>query len=102
MPLWTANGKRKTTMKFNTLTYDANLPTVQQVNVPTNSDYKVGMKVKRNGSVQSIKPSEYTIYTGEINVIPPTDYTSTTKTCEDASSMNLLSLKEADLSAVAG
>ena len=48
-------------MKFNTITYDANLPTVQQVNVPTNSDYKVGMKVKRNGSVQSIKPSEFTI-----------------------------------------
>lgn len=48
-------------MKFNTLTFDANLPTVQQVNVPTNSDYKVGMKVKRNGTVQSIKPSEFTI-----------------------------------------
>lgn len=48
-------------MKFNTITYDANLPTVQQVNVPTNTDYKVGMKVKRNGTVQSIKPSEFTI-----------------------------------------
>lgn len=68
-------------MKFNTITYDANLPTVQQVNVPTNSDYKVGMKVKRNGSVQSIKPSEFTIYTGEINVIPPTQYTAETKPC---------------------
>jgi hypothetical protein len=53
-------------MKFTTITYDANLPTVQQVNVPTNSDYKVGMKVKRNGSVQSIKPSEFTVYTGEV------------------------------------
>ena len=48
-------------MKFTTITYDANLPTVQQVNVPTNTDYKVGMKVKRNGTVQSIKPSEFTI-----------------------------------------
>ena len=48
-------------MRFNTITFDANLPTVQQVNVPTNSDYKIGMKVKRNGSVQSIKPSEFTI-----------------------------------------
>ena len=52
-------------MKFNTITLDANLPTTQQVNVPTNTDYKVGMKVKRNGEVQSIKPSEFTIYTGE-------------------------------------
>lgn len=48
-------------MNFYTLTYDADLPAVQQVNVPTNSDYKVGMKVKRNGEVQSIKPSEFTI-----------------------------------------
>lgn len=48
-------------MNFYTLTYDVDLPAVQQVNVPTNSDYKIGMKVKRNGSVQSIKPSEFTI-----------------------------------------
>ena len=48
-------------MNFYTLTYDADLPAVQQVNVPTNSDYKIGMKVKRNGAVQSIKPSEFTI-----------------------------------------
>lgn len=58
---WTANGKRKTTMKFNTLTFDANLPTVQQVNVPTNTDYKVGMKVKRNGEVQQLGPDEFTV-----------------------------------------
>lgn len=48
-------------MRFNTLVFDANLPTTQQVNVPTNTDYKIGMKVKRNGSVQSIKPSEFTV-----------------------------------------
>ena len=48
-------------MNFYTLEYDCNTPTVQQINVPTNSDYKIGMKVKRNGSVQSIKPSEFTI-----------------------------------------
>lgn len=48
-------------MKFNTLVFDANLPTTQQVNVPTNSDYRIGMKVKRNGNVQHIKPSEFTV-----------------------------------------
>lgn len=53
-------------MKFNTLTFDANLPTTQQVNVPTNTDYKVGMKVKRNGEIQQLGPDEFTIYTGEM------------------------------------
>lgn len=46
---WTANGKRKTTMRINTLVFDANLPTVQQVNIPTNTDAKIGIKVKKNG-----------------------------------------------------
>lgn len=57
-------------MRFNTITYDANLPTVQQVNVPTNTDYKIGMKVKRNGNVQSIKPSEFTITSEDGTTIP--------------------------------
>lgn len=48
-------------MRLNTLVFDANLPTVQQVNVPTNTDYKIGMKVKRNGSVQSVMPSAFTV-----------------------------------------
>lgn len=48
-------------MRFITLTFDANCPTIQQVNVPTNTDYKVGMKVKRNGEVQNINPSGFTI-----------------------------------------
>ena len=57
-------------MNFYTLTYDADLPAVQQVNVPTNSDYKIGMKVKRNGEVQSIKPSEFTITSEDGTTIP--------------------------------
>lgn len=65
-------------MKFNTLIFDANLPTTQQVNVPTNTDYKVGMKVKRNGEIQQLGPDEITIYTGEITpgattVVGPAD-----------------------------
>lgn len=89
-------------MNFYTLEYDCNTPVTQQVNAPTNTDYKVGMKVKRNGEIQSIMPSEFTIYTGEINVIPPTQYTSDSKTCENGTDTNLLTLKEADLSAMAG
>lgn len=59
-------------MKFYTLTYDANQPTVQQVNIPTNTDYKLGIKVKRNGAYQNLKPAEVTLGTlsadeGDIN-----------------------------------
>ena len=56
-------------MKFNTLTFDANLPTTQQVNVPTNTDYKVGMKVKRNGEVQQLGPDEFTITDADGNTL---------------------------------
>ena len=59
-------------MKFYTLDFDCNTPTVQQVNVPTNTDYKVGIKVKRNGTYQNLKPAEVTLGTlsadeGDIN-----------------------------------
>lgn len=56
-------------MRINTLTFDANLPTTQQVNVPTNTDYKIGMKVKRDGEVQQLGPDEITIYTGETTAV---------------------------------
>lgn len=48
-------------MNFTTIEYDCNTPVTQQINAPTNSDYKVGMKVRRNGEVQRIKPSEFTL-----------------------------------------
>ncbi len=48
-------------MKFYTLTYNCNTPTDQQINVPTNTDYKVGIKVVRNGKEQNLKPAEVTI-----------------------------------------
>jgi hypothetical protein len=48
-------------MNFYTLEYDCNTPTTQQINAPTNTDYKVGMKVRRNGEVQSINPSALTV-----------------------------------------
>lgn len=56
-------------MRINTLVFDANLPTTQQVNVPTNTDYRVGMKVTRNGEVQQLGPDEFTIYTGETSTV---------------------------------
>ena len=48
-------------MKFYTLTYDCNKPTTQQINVPTNTNYKVGIKVLRNGKEQNLKPAEVTL-----------------------------------------
>lgn len=48
-------------MNFYTLTYDANLPTKQQINVPTNTDYKLGIKVRRNGEIQNLSPESVTL-----------------------------------------
>ena len=59
-------------MKFYTLDFDCNAPTAQQINVPTNTDYKLGIKVKRNGAYQNLKPAEVTLGTlsadeGDVN-----------------------------------
>lgn len=53
--------RKEITMKFYTLEYDCNAPTVQQLNIPTNSDYRVGVKVTLNGVEQPLKPSEVTM-----------------------------------------
>lgn len=41
-------------MKLYNLTYDCNNPVVQQINVPTNTDYIVGVKVLRDGNIQNL------------------------------------------------
>ena len=48
-------------MKLYTLEFNCNKPTTQQVNIPTNTDYKVGIKVTKNGEVLDIKPTEMTL-----------------------------------------
>ena len=48
-------------MKFYTLTYDCNRPTKQQINVPTNSDFKVGVKIYKNDEEQILEPTEVTL-----------------------------------------
>ena len=45
-------------MNFYTSTYDLNNPTTTQVNVPTNTDYKIGLKFKRNGEIQNLQTTE--------------------------------------------
>lgn len=70
-------------MKFYTLTYDANQPTVQQVNIPTNTDYKLGIKVKRNGAYQNLKPAEVTLGTLSADEADINGYTTFTFSAGD-------------------
>lgn len=73
-------------MKLYTLTYDCNKPTVQQINVPTNTDYKVGIKVLRNGEEQNLKPAEVTLGTLSADEDDINGYTTFTfSACDDAS-----------------
>lgn len=48
-------------MNFTTIEYDCNTPTVQQINIPTNTDYMVGIKVKKDGQDINLQPSQLTV-----------------------------------------
>ena len=48
-------------MKLYTLAYDCNRPMPQQINVPTNTDYKVGVKIVRNGKQSILATNEVTL-----------------------------------------
>lgn len=52
-------------MNFYTLEYDCNTPTTQQINIPTNTDYKVGMKVKKDGETQTVPPKTVKLVYGD-------------------------------------
>lgn len=52
-------------MKLYTLEYDCNSPVVQQINVPTNTDYKVGVKFVKNG--YSISPLSENVTLGTLS-----------------------------------
>lgn len=53
--------KEETTMRLYTLEFNCNTPTTQQVNIPTNTDFMVGIKVTKNGEVLDIDPEEMTL-----------------------------------------
>ena len=48
-------------MNLYTLEFDCNTPVTQQINVPTNSDYKVGIKVKKDGQDIDLQPSQLSV-----------------------------------------
>lgn len=77
-------------MKFYTLDFDCNAPVTQQVNVPTNTDYKLGIKVKRNGAYQNLKPAEVKLYTGELSAIAPTEFDFGKKEVQSGSGVSFL------------
>lgn len=73
-------------MNFYTLTYDANLPTKQQINVPTNTDYKIGVKVRRNGELLDLDPADVTLGTLSADAEKTNGYVTFTSAAGDDTS----------------
>ena len=88
-------------MNFYTLTYDANLPVKQQLNVPTNTDYKVGVKVTRDGKKVDLAPGQITLGAISADADKVDGYVTFTRAAGDEASMELynLSVDYAPLSA---
>lgn len=60
-------------MNFYTLTYDDSRPAKQQVNIPTNSDYKIGIKVfshKNEGKPNIVMVDAPRIIAEDLNIFP--------------------------------
>lgn len=64
-------------MKIYTLTYDDARPTKQQVNIPTNSDYKIGIKVfshrnegKPNAVTSTVNPNPPKVIAEDLHLLP--------------------------------
>ncbi len=73
-------------MNFYTLTYDANLPTTQQINVPTNTDYKLGVKVRSNGELLDLDPADVTLGALSADAEKTNGYVTFTKAAGDDAS----------------
>lgn len=86
-------------MKLYTLTYDCNTPTKQQINVPTNTDYKLGIKVRRNGEIQKLSPESVKLGTGETYTIEPTNLSvgQSSSLTGDSSAVNVAGNNTSDI-----
>ena len=58
-------------MKLYTLDYDCNMPVTQQVNVATNTDAKIGIKVQKNGEYLELDCSTLSVKVGNEIVYDP-------------------------------
>lgn len=74
-------------MKLYTLAYSANTPTRQQVNVPTNTDYMVGVKIEKNGRLLDLSPSDVTLDGLSADIEMTNGYVTFTNAAGDNASM---------------
>lgn len=74
-------------MRFYNLTFDCNTPTKQQVNIPTNTDYKVGIKVVRNGKQSILSTEEVNLGTLSADADKTNGYVTFTESAGDTPSM---------------
>ena len=70
-------------MKFYNLKFDCNTPTKQQINIPTNTDYKVGIKVTKNGKEVSPLPKNVKLGTLSADTEKTNGYITFTKSAGD-------------------
>ena len=77
-------------MNFYTSIYDLNNPTTTQVNVPTNTDYKIGLKFRRNGELQNLNPNEVMLGTLSADAEKTNGYLTFTKASNDNASFGQL------------
>ena len=66
-------------MRLYTLDYDCNLPVTQQVNVATNTDAKIGIKVKKDGEYINLDGSTLSVVTPEMITPEPVDVTGNSR-----------------------
>lgn len=79
-------------MNFYTLTYNANLPTKQQVNIPTNTDYKIGVKVVKNGELLDLDPEDVTLGALSADAKKTNGYVTFTWSAGNESSMEMYNI----------
>lgn len=60
-------------MKLYTLDYNCNQPITQQVNIATNTDAKIGIKVQKDGEYLNLDGSTLSIELPEVITPEPTD-----------------------------
>ena len=80
-------------MNFTTIEFDCNTPTTQQINVPTNTDYKVGIKVKKDGEVVNISPENVTVGEYELDADKTNGYVTYKASTGDDASFTQLDVK---------
>lgn len=63
-------------MKLYTIDYDCNLPVTQQVNVATNTDAKIGIKVKKDGEYINLDGSTLSVVTPSTTISADAELTN--------------------------